>query len=148
MKLALKYILIIALFGLPVCAENSVLILKNSAGKEISLQIEIADTDIKRSQGLMYRRKLDTNSGMLFVFPQDQHMNFWMKNTYIPLSIAFIDKQGKISEILNMKPLDDSIIYSSKSKARYALEVNLGWFNKNSINAGCRILNIDGCIGK
>jgi uncharacterized membrane protein (UPF0127 family) len=148
MSVALKYTLIGVLLVLPVYAENRGLILKNSAGKEISLQVEIADTDVKRSQGLMYRRKLDANSGMLFVFPQDQYMNFWMKNTHIPLSIAFIDNQGKISEILHMKPLDDSIIYSSKSKARYALEVNLGWFNKNSINVGCRILNIDGCISK
>ena len=140
--------LFICVFVFPTCAENRVLILKNSAGEEIRLQVEIADTDEKRSQGLMFRKKLDVNSGMLFVFSQDQYMNFWMKDTYIPLSIAFIDKKGKITEILHMKPLDDSIIYSSKAKARYALEVNLGWFSKNSINVGCRILNIDGRIGK
>ena len=145
---AIKYILIIALSIIPIHSKNAELVLKNSAGKEVRLQIEIAETDQKRSQGLMHRRKLDTNSGMLFVFSQDQYMNFWMKNTYIPLSVAFIDKQGKILEILHMKPLDDTIIYSSKTKARYALEVNQGWFNKNSIDAGCKVLNIDGCISK
>ena len=154
--IAFKYIIItfiFALSALPSCAQNQtlknpILIIQNSAGEKIHLQIEIADTDQKRSQGLMYRKKLDANSGMLFVFPSEQYMRFWMKNTYIPLSIAFIDRQGKILEIQDMKPLDDSIIYSSKSKALYALEVNQGWFDKNSINTGCRILNINGRIGK
>ena len=143
-----KYTLLIVLFVLPVYAENNVLIFKNSLDKEIHLKTEIADTDQKRAKGLMYRKELDTNSGMLFIFPQEEILSFWMKNTYIPLSVAFIDRQGKILEIRHMKPLNDSIIYSSKSKALYALEVNLGWFNKNSIKVGCRILNIDGCIGK
>ena len=143
-----RYILIIALFALPVHAKNPTLIIQNSVGKEIHLQVEIADTDQKRAQGLMHRKNLDTNSGMLFVFPREQYMNFWMKNTYIPLSIAFIDKHGTILEIQHMKPLDDTIFYTSKSKAIYALEVNRGWFNRNSINVGCRILNIDGRIGK
>ena len=148
MKLALKYTLLVVLLILPAYAENPVLMIKNSEGANISLQVEIADTAPKRSQGLMYRKNLGINSGMLFAFPNDQYMHFWMKNTYIPLSIAFIDKDGVIFEILHMSTLDDSIIYCSGQKGRYALEVNLSWFSKNSIKSGCKILNIDGRIGK
>ena len=146
-----RYILIIALLVLPFLsahAETRILIITNSLGNQVHLNVEVADTDQKRAKGLMHRKELETNSGMLFVFPREQYMHFWMKNTYIPLSIAFIDRQGVIREIQHMKPLDASIIYSSKSKGLYALEVNRNWFRRNSIRVGSRVLNIDGCISK
>jgi hypothetical protein len=146
-----KYILVITFLVLPFLsgyAFERVLIIKNSLGREVSLHAEIADSDQKRAKGLMFRKELEANSGMLFVFPREQRMHFWMKNTYIPLSIAFIDRHGVIREIQHMKPLDESIIYSSKSKGLYALEVNQNWFRRNFIRVGSRILNIDGCIGK
>ena len=84
---------------------------------------------------------------MLFIFTHEQRLNFWMKNTYIPLSIAYISIDGKINEIYDMKPLDISITYPSNLPAKYALEVNQGWFARNNISKNCRII-FNGCISK
>lgn len=121
--------------------------ISNKISKAVSLHVEIADTYDSRQTGLMYRKNLDENSGMLFVFDNESRLNFWMKSTYIPLSIAYIDKRGFIKEILSMKPLDISRTYPSSVPAMYALEVNEGWFKKNNISAGCRI-DLNGCLGK
>ena len=107
-----------------------------AAGKNIRVMAEIADTEFRRMKGLMFRESMQENRGMLFVFEHEQHLSFWMKNTYIPLSIAYIDRRGVIMEIHDMKPLDTSITYPSKNPAKYALEVNQGWFRKHAINAG------------
>ncbi len=96
---------------------------------------EVADTNAKKIQGLMYRKKMDENKGMIFLYKESQYMNFWMKNTYIPLSIAYIDENFKILEIYDMKPKDETSI-SSKNKVKYALEVNKGWYKKKGIKIG------------
>lgn len=106
-----------------------------------TLQTEIADTQAKRAKGLMLRTTLGTDAGMLFVFPDNQIRCFWMKNTLIPLSIAYIDNQGKILEIADMFPLDERPV-CSKKEARFALEVNQHWFKKNLITVGDRIYQI------
>ena len=102
------------------------------------LHIETADSPFKRSVGLMYRKKLDPNSGMLFVFPDSDQRSFWMKDTHIPLSIAYIDENGIITNIEKMNPLETTGVKSSKP-CKYALEVNQGWFAKNGISAGDKI---------
>lgn len=119
----------------------------NTGGRKVKARVEIADTYQKRQHGLMFRRSLDKNSGMLFMFPYSRHRSFWMKNTYLPLSIAYINEKGIIIRILQMKPLDTSVTYDSKGPARYALEMNQGWFKKNRIKRGCRVL-LNGCIGQ
>lgn len=124
----------------------SITILNNNK-KQIKLAVETADTEAKRRYGLMFRKSLDQNRGMLFVFPFEIMLDFWMKNTYIPLSIAYIDKNFIINEIYDMKPLDTSIKYPSKRAAKYALEVNQGWFKKHNITKGCRII-LNGCFSK
>lgn len=111
------------------------------------LRAEIADTEPLRMTGLMNRRELPVNNGMLFVFECEQMLRFWMKNTSIPLSIAYIDRSGGIIDILDMKPFDISVTYPSSRKAMYALEMNRGWFKKNNIKAGCKLF-LNGCIGK
>ena len=83
----------------------------------------------------MYRKKIPEGTGMLFVFEQDQILSFWMKNTPTPLSIAYIDSQGKIRDIFDMKPYSLAPIQSTSS-VRYALEVPQGWFKKNAITVG------------
>ena len=153
----IKLLLIQAIFLslLEVCFYNDILAgnrlcdISISAGnnRAVPLQVEIADTYDSRQTGLMYRRELKENSGMLFVFENESRLNFWMKNTYIPLSIAYIDKTGIIKEIIYMKPLDISLTYPSSVPVMYAIEVNAGWFKKNNITAGCRI-NLNGCLGK
>lgn len=127
--------------------ERCTLHFKNSEHRNVSLTVEIARTDIQRNEGLMYRKTLEKNSGMLFVFENERIMNFWMKNTYIPLSIAYIDRYGIIREIHHMKPLDTSLTYMSRNRALYAVEVNQGWFERNKITPGCKI-ELHGCLGK
>jgi len=86
----------------------------------------------------MFRKKLEPNSGMLFVYPREMPLRFYMKNTYIPLDIAFIDENGTILNIEPMTPLDETVI-ASKGLARYALEVNQGFFDKEGIKPGDRV---------
>lgn len=103
-----------------------------------NLFIELADTHDKRTKGLMHRKYLNKNSGMLFRFPYFERLSFWMKNTYVPLDIAFIDNDGKIFQIENMIPLNTRAILSNHP-CQYALEVNKGWFNGNDIRIGSRV---------
>ena len=100
-----------------------------------AIRAEIARTPAERAQGLMNRRSMGKNDGMLFVFEQPQIVSMWMKNTLLPLSVAFIDEQGRIINIAEMLPqtLDS---HSSLAPAKYALEMNAGWFDKHSVLAG------------
>lgn len=99
------------------------------------LKVELADTPSKHEQGLMFRKKLDENSGMLFKFQNPHKLSFWGLNTYIPLDIAFIDKNNKIVKISNIPPLSQKSILSDKD-CMLALETNYGYFKKNKINVG------------
>ena len=102
------------------------------------LRVEIADSHIKREYGLKNRKHLAKNSGMLFKFPYAARLSFWMRDTYIPLDIAFINDGGRIVQIEEMKPLSTKPIYASVP-CRYALEVNKGWFLDNNICIGSLI---------
>jgi len=83
----------------------------------------------------MYRNKLKSNRGMLFVYPDERIRSFWMKNTFVPLSIAFVDDDWEIVHIADMQPRSlDS--HSSVTKCRYVLEVNRGWFDDHGVAAG------------
>ncbi len=101
-----------------------------------SSTVEFASTPEQRQVGLMNRPALAQDAGMLFVFPDDQQRSFWMRNTLIPLSIAYIDAQFKILNIEDMQALDDQTFHLSQGPARYALEVNQGWFANNNIKPG------------
>ena len=101
----------------------------------IEIEAEIADDSESRRTGLMYRKSMPENSGMLFIFENDQKMSFWMKNTLIPLSIAYISSGGEIMEIYDMKPESLRPVDSINS-VRYALEMNQGWFERNDVNPG------------
>lgn len=104
-------------------------------GTEISVLAEIAVNPEDRNHGFMERKNIPQGTGMLFVFENDQILNFWMKNTPTPLSIAYISKDGKIKDILDMQPFSLADV-SSSSYVRYALEVPQGWFKKNGIAVG------------
>lgn len=99
---------------------------------------DIACTREDKRQGLMNKKSIPENYGMLFVFPESNYHEFWMKNTYVPLSIAFIDENWKIVDIKDMKPHDETPVGPSAA-AKYALEVNQGWFKKNNIALGTQI---------
>lgn len=99
------------------------------------LTVEVACDPYSRQAGLMYRERLGESEGMLFVFPRPDRHGFWMANTSIPLSIAFLDDRGKILEVRDMRPKDTSRTVP-RVVVRYALEVNQGWFRRNGIEEG------------
>jgi uncharacterized membrane protein (UPF0127 family) len=110
------------------------------AGHKINA--EVAATDPQRMQGLMHRRMMPENRGMLFVFTEVSRHAMWMENTFIPLSVAFIDSDGIITNIEDMKPhTRDS--HPAVKPVRYALEMNLGWFAKRGIKPGAKIDGLD-----
>ena len=103
-----------------------------------SIHVEVVSMQRKRMLGLMFREKLDKDQGMLFIYPQEQHLSFWMKNTKIPLSIAFINSNGEIAQIEAMSPYSLTS-HTSKDKVRYALEMEEGWFKKNGIRVDGKV---------
>ncbi|MDR2176673.1 MAG: DUF192 domain-containing protein [Treponema sp.] len=121
--------------------ETRDLIIEREEGDPVILRAEIARSAEEKQKGLMFRKNLADGQGMLFVFDRDQIMSFYMKNTLVPLSIAFIRSDGGIVEIRDMRPLDESLIRSSRS-VRYALEVPQGWFDRAGIKTGdCLLLS-------
>ena len=108
--------------------------------KNIIFNVEIAKTIEERRTGLMYRKKLLNNEGMLFIFPGEKIIQLWMKNTYIPLDVIFISENKVIVDIKkNMEKLTETIV-KSKVKSRYALEFNAGLINKLDIKIGDKVL--------
>lgn len=103
-----------------------------------TFSVEIAHTQQLRTRGLMYRQSLDKNAGMLFVFPEIAYYGMWMKNTMMPLSVAFINEQGVILNIEDMEPYSLTAHHSS-GPAKYALEMNRGWFAYRSIHPGDQV---------
>lgn len=102
------------------------------------ITVELADTPDLRRQGLMERPALKPDHGMLFVYPDERPRSFWMKNTPLPLSIAFLDTQGRIVRIADMAPLDETST-PSRYPAMYALEMDQGWFTRKGVAAGDRV---------
>jgi uncharacterized membrane protein (UPF0127 family) len=113
------------------------LTIETSGGEEVEVRVEVADSDSERARGLMDRTALGEDRGMLFVFEEEQELSFWMKDTLIPLSIAYMDSEGRIVDIQDMKALDDDPPhYASAEPARYALEVNKGFFEERGVEVG------------
>jgi len=143
-RLLLTVVVVLSLVTLPAHAQvrfkrGGLTFVQNT--KSVTLQVEVADTPASRAQGLMNRRSLPENGGMLFVFESSAIWGFWMKNTLIPLSIAFIDEDWRIVDIVDMKVADDPKtgpfpIYESKKPYRYALEVNQGFFKRKGLDVG------------
>ena len=106
------------------------------------LTAEVAATDPERMQGLMHRRMMPENRGMLFVFTNVSRHAMWMENTFIPLSVAFIDSDGVIANIEDMKPHTRDA-HPALKPVRYALEMNVGWFAKRGIKPGAKIEGLD-----
>ncbi len=115
--------------------EKRKLILEGKNGKRIELQVEIADNSFKHALGLMFRNKLGDNEGMLFIFPDEKQHAFWMLNTKIPLDTIFFDSDKKVVEIIQMEPCVGLSCpsYPSKKAAKYVLEVNKDFTNRNNI---------------
>ena len=109
-----------------------------------TLTVEVAKTPEESAYGLMFKRKLGENDGMLFIFSKEQLLSFWMKNTFIDLSIAYFDTHHTLIEIIDMKAAQSELqshfdSYPSSKPALYALEMNKGWFKKNNIKKGDKL---------
>lgn len=111
-----------------------------SGGKPIV--VEVADEDASRRQGLMFRKRLPADRGMLFVWPDAERRSMWMKNTLIPLDVAFIDDRHRIVNIETMEP-QTLVPHRAAQPVRFALEVNAGWFARHGVKPGDRIAGID-----
>ena len=105
------------------------------------IEAEVAANNENRMQGLMYRKTMPANQGMLFVFPGIGQHCMWMKNTDLPLSVAFLDRNGQIINIENMQPHTENS-HCAASPAVYALEMNLGWFKNQKIKVGDKLIGI------
>jgi hypothetical protein len=128
MKIIRTVLLLCLVFVLPVArAEETMLTIGSQ-----TVRAEIADTEPSRERGLMQREHLCDNCGMLFVFEKAGRISFWMKNTPLPLSIAFIAADGSIINIEEMTP-NTTNAHDAQGEALYALEMNSGWFARNSI---------------
>ncbi len=103
-----------------------------------TLDVEIADNDILRAIGLMCRDSMPKNNGMIFMFQEERTLSFWMKNTRIPLSIGYFNKNKELMDIYDMEPMLENKFYASKKPAQYALETNQGWFKNNKVKPGCK----------
>ena len=106
-----------------------------------ALRVEVVATDAERQKGLMFREKLGRNDGMLFVFDEPAYHSMWMKNTLIPLSVAFVDAKGEILNILDLEPHSLETRMSA-GPATYAIETNRGWFAAQGLKAGDRVTGL------
>ena len=106
------------------------------------LVAEVATNTPARTTGLMNRFSLKPDHGMLFVFRNPQPLSFWMKNTFVALSIAYIDERGRIIDIEDMAPQTETL-HPSSAPALYALEMKKGWFKERGINVGAVVSGLD-----
>lgn len=121
----------------PALSQTALPTTKLTAGIHL-ITAEVAATDPQRARGLMFRERLAPNHGMLFVFDSKAVQCMWMRNTLIPLSVAFIDDDGSIVNIEDMQPKTENSHCAAKP-VRYALEMELGWFAKRGLKTGARL---------
>lgn len=134
-RLILGFVVVFSTFS---CSKSNVLQTQEIKINQWKITVEIADTQEAQEKGLMGRESLDEDRGMLFVYDRDSRKSFWMKNTKIPLSIAYIATDGTIREIYDMEPLSTRIV-DSRYSVRYVLEVNQGAFQRHGIKEGDKV---------
>ena len=105
-----------------------------------TLRVEVARTPEEKALGLMHRTRMPDNAGMIFILDGKSRASFWMKDTALPLSIAFLDAQGTILQIADMQPFDETAIRSDSERVAFALEMNQHWFSLNRVKAGDRLV--------
>lgn len=106
---------------------------------ERTVRVQLAVRPEEQQRGLMFRRALGEDEGMLFVFARPQPMGFWMRNTTLPLDIGYLDAAGELKEIYPLHPRDEQTVASRGRALRYALEMNQGWFHRHGVGPGARL---------
>ena len=107
---------------------------------------ELAVTAMQMRTGMMFRTNMEANAGMLFVFPQPHRAGFWMENTFIPLSAAYIDPEGVILEIHALQPHDTNTVLADSDRIQYVLETPQGWFDRHHVQTGTVIRTDSGSL--
>ena len=128
-------------------AQAELPVAKLSIGSK-TIRAEIADEEHERAAGLMFRKALDDGAGMLFIMPQTAPVAFWMRNTELPLTIAYIGPNGAIMELHDLEPFNETPVPSRFSQIAYALEMPRGWFTKNNIWPGERVVGLPKAGGR
>lgn len=123
------------------------MIFKNKLFNNRYLRVEIADTPSSHARGLMFRKKLDDDAGMAFIFNKPQNLKFWGYNTYIPLDIAFISPDNTIIKIEHISPLSNKVV-TSDDDCNMAIESNYNFFSKNKIRLGYKVDIVDNNNGE
>ncbi|WP_374435990.1 DUF192 domain-containing protein [Inhella sp.] len=134
----LLFILVLLLTGAQAHAQAQRLPTTTLRAGMHQIQAQLAIEPEQRAIGLMHRRDMPQHEGMLFVFESRETQCFWMKNTLLPLTIAFLADDGRIASLADMQPLDETS-HCSKEPVRYALEMNLGWFAKRGLKPGMKL---------
>ena len=138
----LRILAVLAIAVAPALAQQPALrTVELGAGMHV-IRAEVADAFASRMQGLMQRTSLPPNGGMLFAFDEDATHCMWMKNTLIPLSVAFLDERGAIINIADMQPHSEQS-HCAARPARYALEMNKGWFAQRGIKPGAKLRGLE-----
>ncbi len=137
--------LLATLVALPAAAETPMPMTELTIGM-FRVEAEVAANDEHRQRGLMQRKSMPANRGMLFVFTEPQRHCMWMKNTLLPLSVAFLDDEGRIVNVEDMKPQTEDN-HCAARPARFALEMNLGWFRQKGLGAGAKINGVTPLAG-
>ena len=137
--------LALALSGQPAAAQSPyrLPVIPLEAGGH-AIRAEVASSEAQRARGLMQRSSMPENHGMLFVFEAPARYCFWMKDTLIPLSIAFIDDEGRITDLADMRPRDEDNHHCPSRPVRMALEMNQGWFAARRIGPGQHVQGLPG----
>jgi hypothetical protein len=138
----MRLLAVLSLAAAPALAQQPLPVVQLNAGMHL-IRAEVAADYASRMTGLMHRASMPSNAGMLFIFDDNERQCMWMKNTLLPLSVAFIDERGIVINIEDMAPQTEDSHCASRP-ARYALEMNRGWFAARGIKAGSRLGGIPG----
>lgn len=133
--------------ALPTHAQEKLQTIKLWLGSE-EMDCEAALTEPQREAGMMFRTNMAENAGMIFVFAHPFQASFWMKNTFLPLSAAYIDSDGNIAEIHALKPQDTNAVVAATANIQYVLEANEGWFDRHHIGVGTLVRTQFGSLGQ
>lgn len=134
---------VVAIIALAGCAEDRTPAASDTyfpitvGGKTVDMQLAITPSENQR--GLMHRKEMPKDAGMLFLYDRPQRMSFWMKNTHIPLDIGFFTPDGTLDQVRQMYPLDENTVLSRSENLQFALEMNQGWFAENKVRPGATI---------
>ena len=135
-KLFLAFALLASVVGSACAKDATARVVVHASGGDVTVRVEVADTPERQSLGLMYRKELASDAGMLFVFPASQHLTFWMKNTFIPLDMLFIGDDRRIVGIVKNATPFTTTSREVPGVSRYVLEVNAGFSDAHGLKPG------------